>query len=93
MPEPLEVHHLNYDRIGSELDIDLEVLCRECHVDADKEREERVSADADDRRYSARLDGWASKVYGENWAESSDGGEAAAEDFERWLDDQPPEDW
>lgn len=28
----LEVHHLSYDRLGAELDADLEVLCRDCHV-------------------------------------------------------------
>lgn len=27
----LEVHHLNYDRLGSELDTDLQVLCQSCH--------------------------------------------------------------
>ena len=30
----LEVHHLNYDRIGMELLTDLTVYCRECHDDA-----------------------------------------------------------
>lgn len=28
---PLHVHHNNYDRIQKELDIDLVVLCRDCH--------------------------------------------------------------
>lgn len=27
----LDVHHLTYDRIGQELDSDLEVICRACH--------------------------------------------------------------
>ena len=27
----LDVHHLNYDRLGEERDSDLEVLCRDCH--------------------------------------------------------------
>lgn len=29
--EPLEVHHLTYDRLGEELMDDLQVLCRICH--------------------------------------------------------------
>lgn len=28
----LQVHHLSYDRLGEELDTDLEVLCRGCHL-------------------------------------------------------------
>lgn len=28
----LEVHHLTYERLGSELDSDLEVLCQDCHT-------------------------------------------------------------
>jgi hypothetical protein len=27
----LELHHLNYERVGSELPEDLKALCRECH--------------------------------------------------------------
>src|SRR3954466_14769485 len=27
----LQVHHLTYERLGSEHDQDLEVLCRDCH--------------------------------------------------------------
>lgn len=29
----LEVHHRNYHRLFGELDVDLEVLCRDCHAD------------------------------------------------------------
>lgn len=28
----LEVHHLNYERLGAELDEDLELLCKRCHT-------------------------------------------------------------
>lgn len=28
----LQVHHTSYDRLGAELDTDLEVLCRGCHL-------------------------------------------------------------
>ncbi len=30
----LQVHHLNYDRLGAELPEDLEVLCIDCHREA-----------------------------------------------------------
>jgi 5-methylcytosine-specific restriction endonuclease McrA len=32
--EPLEVHHLSYDRLGAELMSDLMVLCDQCHYAA-----------------------------------------------------------
>jgi len=36
----LEVHHLTYERLGHEDLNDLQVLCKECHILADKQREE-----------------------------------------------------
>jgi len=33
-----EVHHLNYDRLGRELDSDLQAVCPPCHPEADAER-------------------------------------------------------
>lgn len=35
---PLEVHHLNYDRLGHELDDDLLIVCTSCHPKADRKR-------------------------------------------------------
>lgn len=32
--EPLEVHHLTYERVGMELMTDLSALCRNCHLKA-----------------------------------------------------------
>lgn len=31
-PRQLQVHHLTYERLGDELDEDLEVVCRGCHL-------------------------------------------------------------
>lgn len=59
----LEVHHKTYDRLGKEPDADLMVVCPSCHREADAERANVVRAN----RYRARLNGWATKVYGENW--------------------------
>jgi 5-methylcytosine-specific restriction endonuclease McrA len=33
-----DVHHRTYERLGHELPIDLQVLCRQCHREADRER-------------------------------------------------------
>ena len=35
-PYGLEVHHLTYKRLGHELDSDLQVLCRWCHLNEHK---------------------------------------------------------
>jgi 5-methylcytosine-specific restriction endonuclease McrA len=55
----LELHHLNYDRLGRELPEDVQALCWECHRHADRERARRG--------YWRRVDGWASQVFGEDW--------------------------
>ena len=34
----LQLHHLTYERLGSERDSDLEVLCLDCHAIADSQR-------------------------------------------------------
>ncbi len=73
----LEVHHLSYERLGAEVPQDLTVLCGHCHKRT--HRQESAS-----RLYEARLDGWASKVYGDGWQDS--GGEDVAEAFDQWLD-------
>lgn len=35
---PIQFHHLNYDRLGHELDDDLQIVCLKCHPKADRER-------------------------------------------------------
>lgn len=81
----LELHHKTYERLGEELDSDLEVLCPGCHRKADREREEESASRAADALYDARLDGWASKRYGEDWEWRLDAG-AVAEEFDYWLE-------
>jgi 5-methylcytosine-specific restriction endonuclease McrA len=75
---PLDLHHLTYDRLGREHDADLELLCRGCHEVADQER-------ASYTHYQARLNGWATKVYGEDWWERQDEEEVSAE-FDEWCE-------
>lgn len=38
MAGALRVHHLSYDRLGHELPSDLEVICKLCHPEADRQR-------------------------------------------------------
>ena len=78
---PLEVHHLTYDRLGHEDPSDLVALCHECHEKADAQRRRAT----EDRQWYARLDGWASKKYGEDW-ESYVGFDVAEEEFSEWLE-------
>ena len=80
----LEVHHRHYDTLGAEAEADLEVLCWRCHPAADREREATTAA----RAWAARLDGWATKVYGEDWEAYADS-HWVAEQFESWLEQQP----
>jgi hypothetical protein len=77
----LILHHLTYERLGAERDTDVQLVCEYCHDHADRER-----ADAGRQRsWNARLDAWATKVYGENW----DPGDGSIEEhFEAWLEDQ-----
>lgn len=73
---PLEVHHVTYDRLGDESLHDLQVLCPPCHTRADSLRVAH-------RQRSARFNGWATKVYGDDafyWPDD------AEERFDEWLE-------
>lgn len=77
----LEVHHRTYERFGGdEHNEDLEVLCERCH-DAEHRREDAR------RQWDARLDGWASKVYGDDW-QAYHSLEKVEEAFDEWLGDE-----
>ena len=78
-----DVHHRTYDRLGRERDTDLESLCRSCHQKADTERAREAQGNA----WNARVDGWASKRYGDDWDAYMDV-DAVEDDFDRWLDSQ-----
>jgi len=86
----LEVHHLIYDSLGNEKRTHLAVVCSDCHEKLDKIRAtegERKSREALDE---ARFDGWATKVYGEDWYEIYDPSDLYDE-FCEWLERQPDE--
>ena len=77
----LEVHHLTYDRLGHERDEDLQALCPACHKKADRKRAEDVAS----RRWGRRVDGWARKVYGDDWEDRLDWSYVEGQ-FEDWLE-------
>jgi 5-methylcytosine-specific restriction endonuclease McrA len=79
----LQVHHLHYETLGEEEYDDLKVVCIPCHEIEDEERAARTEAAV----YEKRLDGWATKVYGEYWYEDLDYDEVN-EAFETWLGDR-----
>ena len=80
----LELHHKTYERLGNEWDSDLELVCSRCHSIADIERGIRSRREADRKcrqaLTNAQFDGWASKVYGDEY-DDSDG-----DKFERFLE-------
>lgn len=88
----LEVHHKTYEHFGNEPLDDLEVLCEKCHEEADKERAEhgkqksQAAWNAAQEDYdNARLDGWASKKYGELWNMRWDA-DRIEQEFYDWLE-------
>jgi 5-methylcytosine-specific restriction endonuclease McrA len=85
--ENLQLHHKHYQNIGNETQSDVELLCKNCHADADLERMTRTQSKNEDALYQARLDGWASKVYGEDWQYYDDAGDVE-EHFNDWLESQ-----
>jgi len=80
----LELHHKTYERLGNERNEDLEIVCSHCHTKADIERtiRNREQGQRKSRKAleDARFDGWASKVYGDDY-DDSDG-----DKYDRYLD-------
>jgi len=83
----LEVHHKTYERFKNEHPEDLEVLCVECHAKADEQRRTVVAVKKQRKVFSARMNGWARKVYGENWNDRIDA-DTVRERFEDWLSER-----
>lgn len=81
----LEVHHKTYDNFKHESFADLEVLCADCHKQADLERRSRVHQEQTNALDNARFRGWARKVFGEHWRELYDV-HAVRDEFNDWLE-------
>ncbi len=84
LPSKLHIHHLTYERLGHELFADVMVLCEICHEQADTIRKRAREEQYEERRYESRLNGWASKVYGDEWYHGDS--ERIAEEFDAWLE-------
>jgi 5-methylcytosine-specific restriction endonuclease McrA len=83
-PSPnLEIHHLNYKRLGSELASDLKIVCKKCHIEQDRMREIEVMREREARRYNSAFDTWFEKKYG---VESFYAVEADLDEFRRWIE-------
>lgn len=83
----LEVHHITYERLKRERLQDVVVLCPACHEKADEVRRDDVRRRNWRALQDARLNGWATKVYGEDWQETEDYGEVQNR-FVYWLERQ-----
>jgi len=92
----LEVHHLTYERLGHEDLDDLQVLCEDCHVFADRERkEDDKRRQLYDKKYSSLAKGfqsWVSnqrKIKGKSWRLLSvKGMQAEKKRFLRYIKEQ-----
>lgn len=80
-----EINHKTYERLGRELDADLEVVCKPCHPDADRERARNRARHAAACLEDARLDGFIRKLR-ESGEYVDD--EDAADRYERWIERQ-----
>lgn len=69
-PFLLELHHKTYERLGAELDTDVEVLCPECHKKADQERADAGRRKSSNAYYESSFDNWATRRYGEDYEDS-----------------------
>lgn len=77
----LQIHHVTYDNLGDEPLEDLLAVCEDCHKKEDVKRAAQGRA----RPEMARLNGWATKKYGEDW-DLDHLVEDVEEEFEEWLE-------
>ena len=86
----LEIHHLTYERLGHELDSDLEALCDICHPPADKERERQTAIRHRERaaageiaRHEAGFSTWCERRFGDAAPDDLD---FERDKFDAWLE-------
>jgi len=77
----LEVHHLNYERLGREDLSDLLAVCKRCHLREDELRIEQTESD----RYRRSINSFGTRKYGEEWNSWKDP-EIVREEFHDWLE-------
>ena len=85
MPKkPLHTHHLHYETLGNEKLTDVEVVCRDCHPEADEERAKASAIRADDRQFHNGYETYMRKKYGEGFEDDY----ASRQEFYEWRQSQ-----
>lgn len=79
----LELHHKDYKNLGNETDSDVVLVCTICHKREDAKRELATKRRSQQRYYEARFEGWASKVYGDDYQIAEPW---MYDEFDEWLD-------
>ena len=80
----LEVHHKTYERFKRERLDDLKVLCPSCHQQADVVRAKLGKIKSQRALNNARFNGWASKVFGDDWECNYDE-DFVSEKYDEWC--------
>lgn len=81
----LEVHHQHYENFMNERMEDLMVVCPKCHENQDKLRERDTRIKNKRKLVQAQFNGWATKVYGEDYDDWCDI-EAIYDEFLEWSE-------
>ena len=88
----LEVHHKHYKNFKKESFSDLELLCKPCHFEADREREKEMRRVleilAENNQYEAAKETYLTKLYGEFIRDYS-----MDQEFDEWLENKREEEW
>lgn len=82
----LQLHHKHYRTLGHETLKDVELLCPPCHEERDVERAREGAERARAALYNARLNGWAARRYGEDWADDPAVADEIEERFAEWSE-------
>ena len=80
----LNVHHITYEHFKNEPPEDLKVVCTLCHKIEDWKRAMETRRRNDEKLQDARFEGWARKVYGDNWMIGRDEADIYYQ-FEDWI--------
>jgi hypothetical protein len=85
----LQLHHLTYERLGCELDTDVQLLCSNCHFKADQRRAEETQNDAESRRYYKARETYIRKAYGNSAADFPR--DYMIREFDKWFEEKERE--
>ncbi len=93
----MDVHHKTYERLGNERLEDLIVLCTRCHEIEDERRaaeaKQRSENALDDAIFESGLNTYATKKYGDGWAERGFDYYDIAEEYAQWLEEKQEREW